>query len=153
MNILIMTQFGNIIIDEKLTKQIIKLKKTDIPSRENFDGHLIVDDIPANRMVLSKMLKILKIECDEAENGLDALDYVSQKNYKMIWMDIKMPILDGIESTTIIRNYFNFDGPIYAITAYTDNITRKNCESAGINKVIAKPISLRLIKQVSDSLN
>jgi CheY-like chemotaxis protein len=148
-----MAHIGNIVLNDELTKYILDLEKKETYNRENFDGHLIVDDIPSNRMVLSKMLKILKIKCDEAENGLDALKYVSQKNYKIIWMDVKMPVLDGIESTAIIRNYLKFNGPIYAITAYTDNTTRKNCESAGIDKVISKPISLKLIKQVSDSLD
>lgn len=132
-----------------IVEYIKTLKKEIEEGVEVFDGHLIVDDLPSNRLVLSRMLKILKIASDEAENGLDALKKISQRKYKMIWMDIKMPIMNGIQSTKHMRKDLNYDGPIYAITAYTDTTTRNNCVTAGINKIISKPISVKLIKELS----
>lgn len=132
-----------------ITKQIAELKKQMESGIETFDGHLIVDDLPSNRLVLSRMLKILKIPVDEAENGLDALKKISKRKYNIIWMDIKMPIMDGIESSKFMRKDFGYKGPIYAVTAYTDSNTKKNCIDVGINKIIAKPISIKLIQQIS----
>ena len=119
---------------------------------ESFDGHLIVDDIDGNRKILSKILSILKIKSEQASNGLEAVEMASKKRYKIIWMDIKMPIMNGIESSKNIRQHIQFDGPIYATTAYTDIKTQKDCIDAGINKIIAKPISIRTIKEISDEL-
>lgn len=119
---------------------------------EDFDGHLIVDDIDNNRKILSKMLSILKINSEQASNGLEAVEMASKKRYELIWMDIKMPVMNGIESTKNIRQHIKFNGPIYATTAYTDVKTQKDCIDAGINKIIAKPISIKMIKEISDEL-
>lgn len=121
-------------------------------SLEDYDGHLVVDDISGNRDILTKMLARMKIKSEQASNGLEAIKMASQKRYQMIWMDIKMPIMNGIDSTKHIREDLQFDGPIYATTAYTDAITQEECIGAGINKIIPKPIGLRLIKDISTEL-
>ena len=136
-----------------LLKQIENITNSfTIDNIEDFDGHLIVDDISGNRTILSKMLSILKINSDEAANGLEAIKMVAKKKYKMIWMDIKMPIMNGIQSTKYIREDLHFEGPIYATTAYTDAVTQEDCFSAGIDKIIAKPIGLKLIKDISTEI-
>lgn len=135
-------------------KEFIKtLKEQTDSSVDIFDGHLIVDDLASNRMVLSKMLKLLKITSEEAENGLEALQKISKKKYKLIWMDVKMPIMDGIESTKYMRDEFKYNGLIYAVTSYTDVTTQEKCIIAGMNKIISKPISVKLIKHLSDEIN
>jgi PleD family two-component response regulator len=72
--------------------------------------HLIVDDAKYNREIFKQYLNKFNINSEEAKNGQEALDMVenNKTKYDIIWMDLRMPIMDGIESSKILRkNDFN----------------------------------------------
>lgn len=115
---------------------------------KNYDGHLIVDDDSDNRLVLKKMLKRMGFESEQAKNGLEALDMVSHKLYKIIWIDIGMPLLSGIDTIIYIRDNLKFKGPIYVTTGHTDSIIVYKCLEIGVTKIITKPFNINLIKNI-----
>lgn len=105
---------------------------------------LVVEDYKVNRILLMRMLKERGHIADSAENGSEALKLYKNKVYDIILMDIQMPILDGIETTRIIRK---LEGtmrhtPIIAVTAYALEGDRERFLSLGMNDYIAKPIDM-----------
>lgn len=133
---------------EKHTNGLIK----KLPKLGKTSNVLIVDDNAMNQKVLSLMLKKFNMNIDFAFNGLDALDAVEDKAYDMIFMDIQMPVMDGLEATRIIKKsetYSDNPFPIIAVSAsaYVDD--RKKAINSGIDDFISKPIE---IKKLNDLL-
>lgn len=140
-------------IEEEVLKHQLN-RKTNINNDliEVYNGDLIVDDISSNRLVLSRILKLLNVKTESAQNGLEALDMVSKKNYRIVWMDVKMPLLDGIKASEIMRTKLDYDGKVCAVTAFSDMYTTDQCLKAGINHILNKPISVRIIKEMSEKI-
>jgi CheY-like chemotaxis protein len=105
--------------------------------------HLVVDDAKSNRFVLVKFLERLNINCDVAENGELALEKISENDidkYDILWVDLKMPIMDGIEMVRILRQDQKYNGYIVGVTGNIEKETVEKCLSVGFNKVMSKPI-------------
>lgn len=101
---------------------------------------LIVEDNPLNVMVLEQQLKLINLSADVANDGLMALECVSKKSYDLIFMDIHMPQMDGLEATKRIRET-NKEVVIIALSA---NVTRETMDAAkkvGMNDYLTKPFS------------
>lgn len=111
---------------------------------------LVVDDIKTNRFILVKMLNKLGIQTVEVENGQEALDACKEKDFAIVFMDIDMPVMDGIESTKQIRNLKGIwsDIPIVAITAGGVRATEEICMQAGMNDHYIKPIDKEVIAKI-----
>lgn len=102
---------------------------------------LLVEDNPLIQKVHTKFLELLGCEIDIASNGKEAIN-LSQKNYDLILMDIGLPDMDGLKTTTTIRNQINNkEIPIVALTSLGD-LVEKECKAAGMNAVATKPISI-----------
>lgn len=100
---------------------------------------LIVDDNKINQIVTQKVLEQYGMLHQTANNGQEALDIVQQDNsFDVILMDINMPVMDGIESSTAIRA-LNIQIPIIALTATAYNNGNDTLENYGINSSIIKP--------------
>jgi len=115
--------------------------------------HLIVDDSESNRFIMSKYLEKLNINYDIASNGLEALEKISQNKYQIIWIDLKMPILNGLETTKILREFMNYNGTIIGVTGFSDPETTQICKKIGFDKVIGKPITIDLIRDLLEKKN
>jgi signal transduction histidine kinase/CheY-like chemotaxis protein len=99
---------------------------------------LLVEDNPVNVMIESKFLMKWKISVDVATNGKEALAQVNSKDYDLILMDLRMPIMDGYEASKKLRD-IGVDTPIIALTASgISNVGDKIYES-GMNDYIKKP--------------
>lgn len=122
-------------------------------SVESFNGHLIVDDILTNRIVLGKFLEKMGIKYEYAENGYDALKKLSQKNYELVWMDIKMPIIDGLECVKIMVYEIQYPGKICIVSGYGDDVTRKEFKKLSVDNFLEKPITFNNIKSMVNSVN
>ena len=66
---------------------------------------LVVEDIEVNQQLIVRMLKILGYQADAVSNGQEALDRLVEQSYNIVLMDCQMPILDGYETTQLLRRY------------------------------------------------
>lgn len=116
---------------------------------------LVVDDHPVNQRLMVSMLRKLGYETEVAEDGLQAVQMAleSEQGFDMIFMDLQMPVLDGIGATKKIRSCANqmVSGKspwIVAMTADVMDGTRERCIEAGMNDYISKPLKLSSVKAV-----
>lgn len=111
---------------------------------------LIVDDATVNRYLLKMFVKkciSIPVTIDEATNGLNAIEMNSDQQYDLIFMDIKMPVMNGIEaSERILQEYPNT--VIVGTTGQVEDDVMKKCKKVGLKDCIGKPLSYVLIKRV-----
>ena len=105
---------------------------------------LIVEDNIVNRLVLTGFLDQVRCEIVYAENGAVAVERYRAAKIDLILMDINMPIMDGIEATRKIRALEDAEmaprTPIVAVTAHDDAETKQDCDAAGMDAFIPKPV-------------
>ncbi len=106
---------------------------------------LLVEDAPLNQLVATELIKKWLVDpvVDLAENGEEAIQKVQQYEYDIILMDVKMPVMDGLEATRRIRNLkdsFYKTIPIAGLTANVIPQQIEECLQAGMDGFIAKPI-------------
>jgi CheY-like chemotaxis protein len=104
---------------------------------------LIVDDNSDNRALLVTMLTSVGLQVREAENGLEAIKMFEQWQPHLIWMDMRMPIMDGYEATSKIRQLPHGDTvKIIAITASAFKEQHDKIIKAGCDAVVHKPFQV-----------
>jgi len=116
---------------------------------------LIVDDIIINRLIVREIIRALGHEYKEAENGLKAIDYLSKEDFDIIFLDIEMPVMNGLETAKKIRETFMEPKnkiPIYAITAYNPTFLHDELNLSDFNGIITKPFSSDKIAVILSSL-
>ena len=102
---------------------------------------LLAEDNISSQKVAQHMLKRLGYKVDTVANGIEALQALERQHYDVVLMDIKMPEMDGLEATRIIRQRWPDDGPkIIAITAYAIEGDREKFIEAGMDDYIPKPV-------------
>lgn len=113
---------------------------------------LLAEDNETNRKLIITILKQKGLNCDVAENGLEALKACLERNYDIILMDCQMPVMDGYETTVKIRESESGrkHTPIIAMTAYAMEEDRQKCFAAGMDDYISKPIDFNLLFQIID---
>ena len=112
---------------------------------------LVAEDNDINWEIISTMLTMYGIATDRAENGrvcVDMMRAAEEGSYTLIFMDVQMPEMNGLEATRTIRkleNPWQAAIPIVAMTAdaFSENVTE--CLNAGMNGHIAKPIDIKLV--------
>jgi PAS domain S-box-containing protein len=102
---------------------------------------LLFEDNILNQKLMEAFFAKTEHELDIAVNGEEGLKLLSGKKYDLILMDIQMPILDGYQTTKIIREEVDKDIPIIALTAHSLLAEREKCLSQGMNDYLSKPIS------------
>jgi PAS domain S-box-containing protein/diguanylate cyclase (GGDEF)-like protein len=136
-------------IDKKQCRQASASSDGDI----RFDGKriLICEDQPINVMVARKLLEKRGAVVDVAENGklgTEKFAFSKDREYDAILMDIRMPVMDGLEATRAIRALDRADAktiPILAMTANTYPADKQSALDAGMNAHLAKPIAPKLL--------
>lgn len=121
-----------------------------VPAATSSSQILVVEDNSTNQLVLTKMLERAGHRCDVAENGEIAVSRVQSQNYDLVFMDVSMPIMDGLAATRAIRalggNYTTL--PIIAMTAQSMQGDRERCLGAGMNDYLSKPVNRDLLLQM-----
>ncbi len=109
---------------------------------------LVVDDHPANRWVLGKLLQRLGIECRFASDGTEAIAVAGMRRWGAFLMDIEMRRLDGDQAARQLRKLSPYlaDVPIIAVTSLPAPLAVKRCRRAGIDGMITKPVSIRILE-------
>ncbi len=100
---------------------------------------LLVEDHKLNQKLASTYLINFGLEVDLAENGLEAIDKLKNKQYDIVLMDIQMPILDGYNTSKKIREELKNPVPIIAMTANIMPHEKEKCLSFGMNGYLPKP--------------
>jgi len=145
-----------------LTPAASAKSKGPSPSREDVKERvrqqkaraLLVEDNRVNQMVACGMLDRLGVSVDTAANGLEAIEAFMNEDYDLIFMDVQMPVLDGLEATLAIREHeaetSRTPTPIIAMTAHARAEDRRACLAAGMNNYIVKPISPEQLASIVD---
>ena len=104
---------------------------------------LLAEDNVSNQKVVLQMLKRLGCTADVAANGIEALQALERQHYDLVLMDVKMPKMDGLEATRIIRQRWPDNGPkVVAVTAYALEGDMEKCLEAGMDDYISKPVRM-----------
>ena len=109
---------------------------------------LVVEDQEINADLLRELLHKVGICCAWARNGAEAVEMfleASPGTFQAILMDIKMPVMNGLEATKIIRES-NTEIPIIMQTAYAFSSDKENAMNAGATEVLVKPITLSILR-------
>ena len=109
---------------------------------------LIVDDSKINLKVAETLMKSYKFEVDTAISGEEALKKVNDKRYDLIFMDIMMPKMNGVETLYKLRENEDFTTPVVALTADAIEGTDEKYLSVGFNSYLSKPIDRKLLNKV-----
>ena len=130
---------------------------------------LIVDDEPQNQRIVTMLLERHGHNVVVADNGEVALKKIAQDNFDLVFMDMQMPVLDGLETTRILRscengslkkiefeNHTGLNGEhlqgrhlrIIAITGSQDEQSKRLCLDAGMDSVLLKPFSIDSINSI-----
>gem|GEM_PF-1571766 len=134
-------------VGDKSDNKKTEKSKTTIQSHEAENIKiLLVEDNPINQELIVDTIKAWNknISIKKAENGMVAIDLLTKNNYSLIFMDIQMPLMDGIETTKQIREG-HIKGkeniPIIAMTAHALKDEKDKCFAAGMNDYITKPFN------------
>ena len=100
---------------------------------------LIAEDNDSNFVLMSYILK-KHYQFERAKNGQEAVEMVDKNQYDIVLMDIKMPVMDGLEATKAIKEKHP-DLPILALTANAFDSDRQLAVDAGCNDFLSKPVS------------
>ena len=109
---------------------------------------LVVDDFADARCMMRVHLQSAGYEVLEAADGYEAVEKAVGEKPDMILMDIAMPVLDGIQATTAIRQHDDLaDIPIIALTAYGE-FYKDRARDVGCNEVVQKPIDFSQLRPI-----
>jgi len=117
-------------------------KEKKLITDSKFVGHvLLVEDVLINQKIAEAMLKQMGLTCDVASDGDEAVEMWRKNTYDLIFMDCRMPNMDGYEATQIIRSeeVVNEHIPVLALTANATKEDRETCIASGMDEVILKP--------------
>jgi len=110
---------------------------------------LLVEDNKMNQLVAGRIFEKIGYKIDFADNGQIALDMVAEKNYDLIFMDIQMPVMDGLQATKhIIEKYGDNTPPIIAMTANVLSENEAECREAGMKDFLSKPFTIDRLKSI-----
>ena len=121
-------------------------KKSEL-IRENYQEILSV--LAAHQIALWEY-DIITGKCSFSELGQEAINSFIRESPDLILMDIRMPVMDGIQATEKIRT-ISLSVPIIAVTAYAFYTEQQQAIQAGCNAVISKPYSLEKLKETIES--
>ncbi|GAB4409330.1 MAG: hypothetical protein OHK0039_12920 [Bacteroidia bacterium] len=112
---------------------------------------LLAEDNPVNQKVATRMLSRLGYEADVAGNGQEAVDLAAQIRYDLIFMDMQMPVMDGISATLVIRATKQDQQNPTCIIAMTANAQPEDmirCLDAGMNDYLPKPVRMEKMQEM-----
>ena len=137
------------IIFLKGTKESARMHKINDKAEINPTKILLADDNVSSQKVALQMLKRLGYRADMAANGIEVCQALERQTYDLVLMDVRMPEMDGLEATRIIRQRWPNRGPnIIAITAHALQDDKEKCLEAGMDDYISKPVKVEELARV-----
>jgi hypothetical protein len=137
-------------VDESKKNEIINNINVDI-SMNQLHKILVVEDNKINQVVTKKILENNNFKCTILDDGYAALNLLETEQFDIILMDINMPIINGFETTKLIRNN-DIKIPIIALTAFDKQDILEQALSSGMNDIIIKPFEQSKLVQVINNV-
>ncbi|MGE4293471.1 MAG: transporter substrate-binding domain-containing protein [Desulfovibrio sp.] len=143
-------------IGEKRPETAPKEKPASAPLELSGISALVAEDDRVNLLSITRFLERQGLRVTGAANGQEALDLLRAHPFDIVFMDIQMPVLDGIGATKIIRNSPDFskirDIPIIALTAYALSGDKEKFLAEGMDGYLAKPVELNALHELLSRL-
>ncbi|MFZ0281318.1 MAG: response regulator [Bacteroidales bacterium] len=133
--------------DEKQVKKDFRLP-VSIPEELTKLKILIVDDEEYNRLLFKKILERWNIKCNEVVSGMEALEVLKEEHYDLLFMDMRMPGIDGLKTTQFIRDEMKIREsvmPVVFVSAAPLNEDWQKYKRAGMNAFLQKPFSEEML--------
>lgn len=108
---------------------------------------LVAEDDDATRILMERLFRDAKCNMKFACDGDDVLEELKKNKYDIVLMDLRMPKLDGLETTREIRKNIDKDVPILAISAHIIDFVEEDCKAAGMNGFVSKPVDVEKLKK------
>ncbi|MEZ9595836.1 hybrid sensor histidine kinase/response regulator [Shewanella sp. 10N.261.52.F9] len=99
---------------------------------------LVVEDSAVNQVLIEMILAKFKIKPTIASNGLEAIQFLAEHQVDIVFMDCRMPVIDGFEATRKLRES-GYHKPIIALTASTTSTETEQCFECGMDEIVNKP--------------
>ncbi|MFM2644218.1 response regulator [Vibrio chagasii] len=149
---------GNYIVKRKRHGQVfnilhsVELKDTGVGSEKEQPmtsslRALLVEDFPLNRDLFLRIAKLIKLDVSTAPNGQSALKILGEDKFDVIFMDLQLPDVNGIEVTRKLRERGD-DTVVVALTASIDPNIKKACIESGMNYFLTKPFAIDNLSDV-----
>ena len=144
----------NIIAESKLIEKDVQKIENKIQSKENFSGRILVaEDNPNNQLLIKIILQKLGLDVTIVENGQLAVDKYQNENFDLVFLDINMPVMDGLTALKHIRAYekdIQKYTPIIALTANSINGDRERYIDEGMDNYLSKPFDRNQLIAILD---
>lgn len=142
-------EFPSIIYNELMRLELIKPKSVAPKSDTKLSLNILVaEDYEINRLLIAEILDSYGLEYEFAFNGEEAVKKAKECSYDLIFMDINMPIMNGIEATNIILNELKITTPIVALTANALEGDKERFLAAGMLDYLSKPIDTKRLERL-----
>lgn len=128
------------VADEDLNNKSTEHLSADSPVKIKDLNILIAEDNDSNYLLIKKLLKDNQLT--RAITGVEAIEKIKAQTFDIVFMDMRMPVMNGLEATSLIRE-FNQITPIIALTANAFDSDRENALTAGCNHFMTKPVKKR----------
>jgi PAS domain S-box-containing protein len=116
---------------------------------------LVVEDNPTNAFFMKQLLRGLKVEMELVSNGETALQILAEQSFRLVFLDLHMPGIGGLETLKRLRAAKKIKGaksiPVYVLTADTSKKAREQCEQIGCNGFLTKPVPVNEIKRILEA--
>jgi CheY-like chemotaxis protein/HPt (histidine-containing phosphotransfer) domain-containing protein len=133
--------------NEKLVKKDIS-RPVSVPEEISGMKILVVDDEEYNRLLFKKILDRWNIKCRLALNGMEALEVLKEEKFDLLFMDMRMPGIDGLKTIQFIREEMKIsesDMPVVFISAASLNEDWQKYKKAGMNAFLQKPFTEEML--------
>lgn len=143
-----------------LLNKVIQNKEKQVQEDEDKRGHdvlahnypisiLVAEDNTINQKLMNKSLSFYGYTADIAGNGIEVLQALKRQHYDLIFMDLQMPEMDGLEATRQIIHLYKGNRPhIIAMTASALGADKDACLNAGMDDYVSKPIKIEVIEEM-----
>ncbi len=135
--------------EKKFLKKVVNLKEL----KRNYHKHiLVVEDNRVNQQIIKKTLEHLGSKVTISSNGAEAIDVTKETVFDLILMDIRMPGIDGLQTTAFIRKETNpcHQVPIVAMTATALVTDKESAQKVGMNGFLEKPVRIESLVEILD---
>ena len=110
---------------------------------------LVAEDVVMNQMLIQRFLEKLGAKVTLADNGVVAVNLAQQHHYDLVYMDMQMPLMSGVDAVRQLRE-MNYMAPIVMLTANATLEDRNICREAGCNDFLTKPINREQLTRITE---